>query len=327
MSDPVTNVDVEDVLSSIRRLVSDTNSEDRQASNAPEAPEPKDEDTPKGEPKVADALVLTSALRVNSGAEDSGAEDSVPEFRHTDMSNLRSTILDESSDDEDSSAQADEADWAALDDDEYYEDEVPVESAPVIDFIRHGHSKPEAETPDDGQSDEAEEAAPADEWEVTVASDEGSEDAAKADAAEEWVDEPQNDTELGVAEEIVEHDEIEAVSEAEAEAEAEVDDVIVDAEQDQIQPNETAEPMTEEAEFASVAAATVMDEEQEPAEDDFDLSNLDDSNFIDEDALRDLVAEIVRQELSGDLGERITRNVRKLVRREIHRALLTREFE
>ncbi len=41
----------------------------------------------------------------------------------------------------------------------------------------------------------------------------------------------------------------------------------------------------------------------------------------------DLVAEIVREELTGDLGERITRNVRKLVRREIHRALLTREFE
>ena len=57
-----------------------------------------------------------------------------------------------------------------------------------------------------------------------------------------------------------------------------------------------------------------------------DLADFDES-VIDEDALRDLVAEIVRQELTGDLGERITRNVRKLVRREIHRALLTREFE
>lgn len=48
---------------------------------------------------------------------------------------------------------------------------------------------------------------------------------------------------------------------------------------------------------------------------------------LDEDALRDLVADIVRQELQGTLGERITRNVRKLVRREIHRALMGQEFD
>jgi len=39
------------------------------------------------------------------------------------------------------------------------------------------------------------------------------------------------------------------------------------------------------------------------------------------------VIEIVRQELQGELGERITRNVRKLVRREIHRALLSQGLE
>ena len=48
---------------------------------------------------------------------------------------------------------------------------------------------------------------------------------------------------------------------------------------------------------------------------------------IDEDALRDMVGEIVRQELQGALGERITRNVRKLVRREIHRALVAKGLE
>lgn len=42
---------------------------------------------------------------------------------------------------------------------------------------------------------------------------------------------------------------------------------------------------------------------------------------LDEEALRALVGEIVRQELQGKLGERITRNVRKLVRREISRTL------
>ena len=50
------------------------------------------------------------------------------------------------------------------------------------------------------------------------------------------------------------------------------------------------------------------------------LSGLDDA------ALRRLVAEIVHDELSGELGERITRNVRKLVRREINRVLTSRDM-
>ncbi|WP_413849940.1 hypothetical protein [Albidovulum sp.] len=49
--------------------------------------------------------------------------------------------------------------------------------------------------------------------------------------------------------------------------------------------------------------------------------------LIDMDMLRDLVAEIIREELQGALGERITRNVRMLVRREINRALETRGLE
>ena len=52
-----------------------------------------------------------------------------------------------------------------------------------------------------------------------------------------------------------------------------------------------------------------------------------DDQFLDEEALRDLVTEIVRAELQGALGERITRNVRKLVRREIHRALTAQDLE
>ena len=55
--------------------------------------------------------------------------------------------------------------------------------------------------------------------------------------------------------------------------------------------------------------------------------DLPEDELLDEEALRDLVAEIVRAELQGALGERITRNVRKLVRREIHRALTAQELE
>jgi hypothetical protein len=48
---------------------------------------------------------------------------------------------------------------------------------------------------------------------------------------------------------------------------------------------------------------------------------------IDEIALRDAVVRILRDELAGDMGERITRNVRKLVRREINRVLVTRDLD
>jgi len=45
----------------------------------------------------------------------------------------------------------------------------------------------------------------------------------------------------------------------------------------------------------------------------------------DEDRMRALIGDIVREELQGALGERITRNIRKLVRREISRALAVRD--
>lgn len=50
-------------------------------------------------------------------------------------------------------------------------------------------------------------------------------------------------------------------------------------------------------------------------------------SILDENTLREIVVQTVREELMGELGERITRNVKKLVRREIHRALASREFE
>ena len=58
----------------------------------------------------------------------------------------------------------------------------------------------------------------------------------------------------------------------------------------------------------------------------FDDDDHDDRHF-DEEMLRDLVRDIIREELQGALGERITRNVRKLVRAEIARALAVRDFE
>lgn len=66
---------------------------------------------------------------------------------------------------------------------------------------------------------------------------------------------------------------------------------------------EAEEPDDQTALFAAASAAT------------------DDAPILDEEALREMVTQILREELQGHLGERITRNVRKMVRAEIARAL------
>jgi hypothetical protein len=62
-------------------------------------------------------------------------------------------------------------------------------------------------------------------------------------------------------------------------------------------------------------------------DDDLPENLFQDMEDADAAALRALVVRIVQEELQGALGERITRNVRKLVRREIQRALATRDFD
>ncbi len=44
--------------------------------------------------------------------------------------------------------------------------------------------------------------------------------------------------------------------------------------------------------------------------------------ILDEEALRSVVNSIVREELQGELGDRISRNLRKLIRREIGQIML-----
>lgn len=80
---------------------------------------------------------------------------------------------------------------------------------------------------------------------------------------------------------------------------------------------QSAETVAETADAALELAESVA-ETVEPDSDD---------SFIDEDALRQMVLEIVHRELQGVLGERITRNVRKLVRLEIQRALAAQKVE
>ena len=85
-------------------------------------------------------------------------------------------------------------------------------------------------------------------------------------------------------------------------------------------------------------AASAFEQQRKPQPQDetavFDMDELEDliakkiSAIIPTDAaLRALVVKTVHEELGGELGERITRNVRKLVRREINRVLTSRELD
>lgn len=71
-------------------------------------------------------------------------------------------------------------------------------------------------------------------------------------------------------------------------------------------------------EETSLTADHLATDPDEAADDLFDPLAGSDLDMV---ALREMVAEIVRDELRGTLGERITRNLRALVRREIARAL------
>ncbi len=73
---------------------------------------------------------------------------------------------------------------------------------------------------------------------------------------------------------------------------------------------------------AAASGERPVTEAARPEDDDYDLFGP-----IDEEALRDMIRDILHGELQGALGERITRNVRKLVRAEIARAFATRDAQ
>ncbi|WP_417588141.1 hypothetical protein [Pararhodobacter oceanensis] len=72
--------------------------------------------------------------------------------------------------------------------------------------------------------------------------------------------------------------------------------------------------------------ATAAAEPEFSATDDDTFADDPEDTIIDEDTLRVVVAQIVREELHGQLGERVTQQIRKLVRAEIAKALEGRDF-
>lgn len=87
----------------------------------------------------------------------------------------------------------------------------------------------------------------------------------------------------------------------------------------------TLEPTSDPIEQAPTEEAAPPEEMAvETSEAELDAT---DGVIVDEEQLRELIVEILREELHGSLGERMTQNVRKLVRREIHRVLAAKDFD
>lgn len=253
MSEPMSSVEIEDVLSSIRRLVSD---DLRPQGRQPQVTAPPVEPAPV---PAGDKLLLTPALRIvpDTGGDGTEAESAAREvdpavespafhsIRHAEPAVAETPVP--------------EAAFIAVDEDELPQASVitAFAAAPGESYDDDGEAAPIAITLPEGAFDAPETAVEA------AATEAGQQDV----APENWADA------------------------AEAAVRAELED----------------ETVTE-------AYAHFLDDAPE-------------AGTIDEEALRELVRDIIREELQGTLGERITRNVRKLVRAEVARALAVRDFE
>ena len=293
MSDPMTNTEVEDVLASIRRLVSDDN-----------RLEPQEKTT-----AASDRLVLTPALRVMDDATTPDQEEDALADAH------------DLADDIDADVEVDATDSADED---------------AVDDIAH-----------------------VEEPQVSVSEDEGLDDAVEAGATDTEADpitldtvDLDQDTLMSIQDAFDEAERNEAAEDtADPEPEQAPDatsltakiaalETLIAGQTDEYEPetagdgdNAGTEPPTlewEDADEPDAAApewvAAEPDAPIEAAPEEAQVFSSDE-DVLDEEALRDLVSDIVREELQGALGERITRNVRKLVRREIHRALAAQELE
>ena len=91
----------------------------------------------------------------------------------------------------------------------------------------------------------------------------------------------------------------------------------------------TAEPAAPDQSIDSIEESLATSEPEQPSpEPEIMPGRLqEDDNIFSEQVLRELVRDLIREQLQGDLGERITRNIRKLVKAEIARAISVRALD
>ncbi|WP_245964181.1 hypothetical protein [Roseovarius spongiae] len=280
----MTNVEIEDVLSSIRRLVS---SESRDAASLGRGEAASDDEG-------AQKLVLTPSFRVDEAAADAPQEEAETGDRTAEHADAppESQASQREEDEDQERAETDDAEGAEAETPDTPADTLKARVAELEQVVARRDDQWEP----DGASDDDYAGGPVAPlpWEDYVPSDTGGD----ADGATET----------------------DAAMDTDADADDEADASEAQAPEDD---DEAPDTLDDELETPMSGGA---ESEDRLEEDDFLDAEPEDA-ILDEDALRDLVTEIVRQELQGGLGERITRNVRKLVRREIHRALASQELE
>ncbi len=304
MSDPVTNIEIEDVLSSIRRLVAEG---DRPRTDPKQVP---------AEPPMAEAapekFVLTPAFRVvesDNAAAHPHKEDASHDVAEPDAAT------------EQNAPATDQDDMPPA-------QEVVAEQTVSQDTTR---LRPDAPPP---EPEPAPLSAPKGrDWSALEAT------IAELEAA---VTRQKGDWEPDGSEDMPEMDWSQPMSsrlhlmpdQMDTAAEAEVVDEPAAAEVAFTHARTAAAPEPTQSLSADEELDQYHDDlAQDPEDEDNELFDAELSAFlngdgvIDEATLRAMVADIIREELQGPLGERITRNVRKLVRREIYRVLASHQFE
>jgi hypothetical protein len=249
MSEPLSSNDIEDVLSSIRRLVS----EDLR----PAAPVPAAAAAPVD---ASEKLILTPALRVVEQAEPAATRPQVTYPRTVEI--------------------------PAFDAEAVAGDRVdPVAMQKVFATVSAAASEAEA----------------------------GSEDPAEAPMFDGAAMTPEEESAAVPAWAQIGFDEVETETETEA-----------------AQAAPAAPPFVRPDWADAVAAsaiASLAEEEGAPAPRATAALEQAEEALFNEEVLRDLVRDILREEFAGSLGERITRNIRKLVRAELARSLAAQDLD
>ena len=285
MSEPMTSVEIEDVLASIRRLVS----EDLRPPIPAQRPAAVGADTGLGK------LVLTPALRVHDttagpmvlGKSDIAAVEAPPPSLGHVVSQLGARV-----DGEDWEAEAPftDTDWSEGSSTEPDDEPRQPPLAEVVPFVLAHERRLQAAWRDGAWAEPRKDATdPVPELVV-----EGAGEVAEAPVPSAPVVEEAEPTAASPDAAEVQHEaEVSSLDAAEEELAADVEEHL------------TARAMNEVPRVFAPGDA-----------DDFD-----------EEALREVVRDIIRDELQGALGERITRAVRKLVRAEIQRMLISRDVQ
>ncbi len=294
MSDSITNLEIEDVLSSIRRLVSADESENADAV-----------------PDSSGHFVLTPALRVPDDHQpDQSMADTQP---GPEISNGAAPAKLEP--DLDSDGETDAADQSGSD--------AEATTSSGKDDAGNDDAQTDAHEPVTVPSPAASEPAA-----VTLESRIAELEQAVGQTREEWEPDGSETDDAQVPKIHI----YQAQHEPEPEPEPE----------DETDPEDEASVFEKNAVFFRAAAPrsdaygfAVADRDpadgdatgQEDETTDAGAEPDEEDEFLDEFALRTMVSEIVREELRGSTGERITRNMRRMVRREIQRAIALKDVD